>query len=42
MTRTRWRLFGNLNKEDKEMNKKDEIFDKFAEMLATAYFKIIC
>jgi len=24
------------------MNKKDEIFDKFAEMLATAYFKIIC
>jgi len=24
------------------MNKKDEIFDKFSEMLATAYFKIIC
>ena len=25
MTRTRWRLFGNLNKEDKEMDKKDEM-----------------
>ena len=25
MTRTRWRLFGNLNKEDKKMDKKDEM-----------------
>ena len=25
MTRIRWRLFGNLNKEDKEMDKKDEM-----------------
>ena len=25
MTRTGWRLFGNLNKEDKEMDKKDEM-----------------
>ena len=25
MTRTGWRLFGNLNKEDKEINKKDEM-----------------
>jgi len=24
------------------MNKKDKIFDKFAEMFATGYFKIIC
>ena len=25
MTRIQWRLFGSLNKEDKEMDKKDEM-----------------
>ena len=25
MTRTRWRLFGGLDKEDKEMDKNDEM-----------------
>lgn len=25
MTRTRWRLFGSLDKEDKEMDKNDEM-----------------